>query len=84
MAAVQGFQTYFLGPAAGHPRPIHSFCTLPFYHVSGLMQFLRSFGSGGQLAIAPYRALLSELPHIDPHNFFLSLVPTQLQRLLAG
>lgn len=77
MAAVQGFQQYF-----GVDR-VDSCCGLPLYHVSGLMQFLRSFVSGGQLAIAPFRALQAgQFPKIEPEGWYLSLVPTQLQRLL--
>jgi O-succinylbenzoic acid--CoA ligase len=74
MASVQGFRQYF-----GVDR-VHSCCVLPLYHVSGLMQVMRSFTSGGQLTIVPLRELLT-CP-IDPRHFFLSLVPTQLQRLL--
>lgn len=77
-ASVQGFRQYF-----GVDR-VHSFCVLPLYHVSGLMQFMRSFLSDGQLVILPWKALeAGEAPSINPQNFFLSLVPTQLQKLLA-
>ncbi|MBD2538325.1 2-succinylbenzoate--CoA ligase [Coleofasciculus sp. FACHB-SPT36] len=77
MASVQGFRQYF------QINPVNSFCVLPLYHVSGLMQFMRSFTSGGRLAIVPFKELeSSEKCEIDPSEFFLSLVPTQLQRLL--
>lgn len=77
MASVKGFRQYF------QLQQIHSYCVLPLYHVSGLMQFLRSFTSGGQLVVQPFKQLAAgELPPIDPARFFLSLVPTQLQRLL--
>ncbi len=76
-ASVQGFCQYF-----GIDR-VHSCCVLPLYHVSGLMQFLRSFLSGGRLAIVPFQALQSgQLPEIAPESWFVSLVPTQLQRLM--
>jgi O-succinylbenzoic acid--CoA ligase len=76
-ASVWGLQAYF------QIQQINSCCVLPIYHVSGLMQFLRSYLSGGQLALLPFKALeQGELPPIDPSNFFLSLVPTQLHRLL--
>jgi O-succinylbenzoic acid--CoA ligase len=77
MASVQGFSKYFQIPN------IHSFCVLPLYHVSGLMQFLRSLTTGGRLVILPFKALETE-PNlqIQPSEFFISLVPTQLQRLL--
>lgn len=77
LASVQGFQTSFQLPC------IHSCCTLPLYHVSGLMQFLRSFTSGGRLVLTPFKAIeMGQLLPIDPEGFCLSLVPTQLQRLL--
>ena len=81
-AAVSGFQSFFC-----ESQPIHSCCVLPLYHVSGLMQFLRSFLTGGQLVILPSADLLNhEVFHregaVPPQPCFLSLVPTQLQRLL--
>ena len=51
MSSVQGFQEYF------QLKQINSFCVLPLYHVSGLMQFLRSFTTGGQIAILPFKEL---------------------------
>ncbi len=77
MASVRGFYQYF------GEKPINSFCVLPLYHVSGLMQFLRSLTTGGQLVILPFKALVAgEGQDIDPTDFFISLVPTQLARLL--
>ena len=78
-ASVRGFQAYF------QRSPIHSCCVLPLYHVSGLMQFWRCYVTGGTLAIAPFKAVqANQLPAISPPEFFLSLVPTQLQRLLES
>lgn len=61
---------------------LHACCTLPLYHVSGLMQAIRTFVTGGQLDFVKY----TELPHavLPPHDktYTISLVPTQLQRLL--
>jgi o-succinylbenzoate---CoA ligase len=88
-ASVSGFQSFFCDG-----RPIHSCCVLPLYHVSGLMQFLRSLLTNGQLIIFPFAELLSgqsvqkdtanflQQDCTEPADFFLSLVPTQLQRLL--
>ncbi len=77
MASVRGFYQYF------GEKPVNSFCVLPLYHVSGLMQFLRSLTTGGQLVILPFKALVEgEGRHIDPKPFFISLVPTQLARLI--
>jgi o-succinylbenzoate---CoA ligase len=90
-ASVAGFQAFFRDRL-----PIHSCCVLPLYHVSGLMQFLRSLLTGGQLIVLPFAELLSgqsaqsdtadflRQDCIEPVDFFLSLVPTQLQRLLDG
>ena len=78
-ASVQGFQQYF------QLDKINSFCVLPLYHVSGLMQFMRSFTTDGQLAIQSFKALeAGEKCDIKPEEFFISLVPTQLQRLLQN
>lgn len=52
--------------------PIDSCCVLPLYHVSGLMQLLRSFFSGGRIRFE--ETLLK--------GYCLSYVPTQLQRAL--
>ncbi|MBD2504552.1 2-succinylbenzoate--CoA ligase [Anabaena azotica] len=76
-ASVHGFQEYF------QLEEVNSICVLPMYHVSGLMQFMRSFISGGQLLILPFKELkLGKLTDFDPHKFFISLVPTQLQAIL--
>ncbi|HEY9751019.1 MAG TPA: 2-succinylbenzoate--CoA ligase [Allocoleopsis sp.] len=76
MASVRGCQQYF------QVEKINSYCVLPIYHVSGLMQFLRSFTSSGQLVVQPFKRLeTGEFISIDPAQFFISLVPTQLQRL---
>jgi o-succinylbenzoate---CoA ligase len=78
-ASVKGFQQYF------QVSQINSFCVLPLYHVSGLMQFMRSFTTGGKLAIQPFKTLENDQKcDIEPAKFFISLVPTQLQRLLQN
>jgi O-succinylbenzoic acid--CoA ligase len=86
--SVEGFQ-HFFGVTS-----VHSCCVLPLYHVSGLMQFMRSLLTNGQLRVFPFADLLSgqsSQPEAarflasgsqEPQNCFLSLVPTQLQRLL--
>ncbi|WP_347566376.1 2-succinylbenzoate--CoA ligase [Scytonema sp. UIC 10036] len=79
MASVRGFQEYF------QIDKINSFCVLPLYHVGGLMQFMRSFTTGGHLAILSFKELESgQNYNIKPQEFFISLVPTQLQRLLQN
>ncbi|WP_424100252.1 2-succinylbenzoate--CoA ligase [Moorena producens] len=77
MASVAGFHQYF-----GN-KPVNSFCVLPLYHVSGLMQFMRSLTTGGRMVILPFKALKAgEGRDIDPKEFFISLVPTQLAKLI--
>lgn len=78
-ASVSGFQQHF------QVERVNSLCVLPLYHVSGLMQFMRSFLSGGKLAIVPFKSLQAgDYPALPTEHFFLSLVPTQLQRLLQA
>lgn len=76
-ASVRGFSRYFA------EESVNCFCVLPLYHVSGLMQFLRSWLTGGRLSILPYKAWKKGFRRkIEPREFFVSLVPTQLQFLL--
>lgn len=86
-ASVTGFCRYF------EQETVNCFCVLPLYHVSGLMQFMRTFLTGGNLILYSYQRLekawqnqdlvtLRQLQNIARNNYFLSLVPTQLQRLL--
>ena len=78
-ASVQGFTEYF------QLKQVNSFCMLPLYHVSGLMQFIRSFTTAGQLAILLFKVVESgQILNIKQSKFFISLVPTQLQRLLQN
>lgn len=90
-ASVAGCQRHFFG---GELEAINSCCWLPLYHVSGLMQFMRSLLTYGKLLLLPrhcFSPKTSLTPDIaafldpqsqQPHAYFLSLVPTQLQRLL--
>ena len=76
-ASVAGFCAYFAEDWPG-PQAHSTLCTLPLCHASGLMQVLRCFWGGGRLALAPISQGL-RLGSIG----FLSLVPTQLVRLLG-
>ncbi|OLP17259.1 2-succinylbenzoate-CoA ligase [Leptolyngbya sp. 'hensonii'] len=77
LASVTGFRKYF------QLQQVHSLCVLPLYHVSGLMQVMRSFISGGTLLVQPFKTLLTDPgAMLNPEAFFISLVPTQLQRSL--
>ncbi|AFZ43634.1 AMP-dependent synthetase and ligase [Halothece sp. PCC 7418] len=86
-ASVKGFCHYF------QQETVNCFCILPLHHVSGLMQFMRTFLTGGDLILSSYKTLetawrnqdsviLRQLERIPPNDYFISLVPTQLQRLL--
>ncbi|MBP5972300.1 2-succinylbenzoate--CoA ligase [Brasilonema sp. CT11] len=77
IASVRGFTEHFL------INQVNSFCVLPLYHVSGLMQFMRSLTTGGKLVIRSFKEVeYSQVNSIESSKFFISLVPTQLQRLL--
>lgn len=85
-ASVRGFVEYFdlLDSSANYRPRINSYCLLPLYHVSGLMQFLRSFLTGGYLAISSYQDLKQgKRSNVLPEDFFISLVPTQLKFLIG-
>ncbi len=58
---------------------INSICILPLHHVSGLMQLVRALMSGGKLQLVTELWRILDLP---PQGYCLSLVPTQLQKLL--
>lgn len=77
IASVQGFHQFFGGDR------LHSCCVLPLFHVSGLMQVMRTLRTGSLLALPNFKYLeQGQLPERDMTNWFLSLVPTQLHRLL--
>ena len=79
MASVRGLAAHF------QLTEIHSCCCLPLYHVSGLMQLLRCFATGGKLVVlSSYRDIGGKMGAADWGEFFLSLVPTQLHRLLEN
>ncbi|MGL5832231.1 MAG: 2-succinylbenzoate--CoA ligase [Waterburya sp.] len=77
-ASVKGFADFFNCPQ------LNSVCTLPLYHVSGLMQLMRSLLTQGNLVICPYQLIATKLSNLDKSAYFISLVPTQLQFLLAS
>ena len=75
-ASVNGFKSFF------ECEKINSVCTLPLYHVSGLMQLMRSLLTQGNLIICDYKSVTEQLINEDKSIYFISLVPTQLQYLL--
>ncbi|MBN1404598.1 MAG: AMP-binding protein [Opitutales bacterium] len=78
-AAAEAFLDFF-GERKGH----RSLCCLPLHHVSGLMQLLRCALSGGRLVFSSGSDAREGLPKgFEPEGAFLSLVPTQLRRLVG-
>ncbi|NJM97725.1 MAG: AMP-binding protein [Phormidesmis sp. RL_2_1] len=89
MASVDGFCRRF----TPNGEAVNTYCVLPLYHVSGLMQILRAWVSGGQVVMASFKQLelkplkpleASALNRKTPQNWFISLVPTQLERLIQA
>ena len=79
-AAVEGFCTHF-----GLER-VNAFGVLPPHHVSGLMARVRCAATGGEHVAGEWKRLeAGELPALTARkgSWVISLVPTQLQRLLA-
>ncbi|MEZ0217278.1 MAG: AMP-binding protein [Rariglobus sp.] len=79
-AAVNGFCGHF-----GVTR-VNVLGVLPLHHVSGFMAWMRTVLTGGKYMSANWRSVESgerpALP-VGEGDWFLSLVPTQLQRLLG-
>jgi o-succinylbenzoate---CoA ligase len=77
-ASVNGFKDFF------NCQKINSVCTLPLYHVSGLMQLMRSLLTQGNLIICPYQLIATKVNNFNKSAYCISLVPTQLQFLLES
>jgi o-succinylbenzoate---CoA ligase len=78
-ASVWGFQEFY------QVDNINTICVLPLYHVSGLMQLVRSILTNGKLLIVDFKQLCVDLKitnRLDLAEYFISLVPTQLTKLL--
>jgi o-succinylbenzoate---CoA ligase len=79
-ASVVGFQDFY-----GIDR-INAVCTLPLYHVSGLIQLVRSILTDGKLLISDFQQFCKApnliTSRIEIDSYFISLVPTQLSKLL--
>ncbi len=65
--------------------PINSLCLLPLYHVSGFQQLVRALATDGELLLGDWpRLATGSRPDIPATGgWMLSLVPTQLQRLIG-
>lgn len=80
-AAVRGFCTHF------GVSQVNAVGLLPLHHVSGLMAWMRTVMTGGTYLPWSWKAVeAGERPLLPPGkgDWFLSLVPTQLQRLLGN
>jgi len=80
-AAVHGFCSHF------EVARVSCVGVLPLHHVSGLMAWLRAALTGGEYIPWDWKRLeAGERPPVsrDGAGWFLSLVPTQLQRMLAS
>lgn len=76
-ASAKGFYQYF------DRFPINFYDCLPLYHVSGLMPIIRSLITEGSLIINAFSHLKKNLQDIKNYpDYFISLVPTQLQFFL--
>ena len=78
-ASAYGFQAFF------NVNHVSSFCVLPLYHVSGFMQLIRSLLTMGKVvfgSLDTYNTGHLSLAEAEGEGRFLSLVTTQLERLL--
>ena len=64
---------------------VSSVCVLPVHHIGGLQQIVRAIASGGQVVCAEWKGVERgvALPEVDG-QWTISLVPSQLHRLLAN
>lgn len=78
-AAVEGFCAHF-----GLER-VNAVGVLPSHHVSGLMARVRCAATGGEYLAAEWKRIeAGRRPVLAAENWVISLVPTQLQRLLLS
>lgn len=78
-AAVQGFTRYF------SLARVNAVGVLPLHHVSGLMAWMRCALTGGEYRPLDWKSLEDGAPPevpARPEGWVISLVPTQLERLL--
>ncbi|MBT7742782.1 MAG: AMP-binding protein [Opitutae bacterium] len=65
-------------------EPIYSWCCLPIWHVAGWMQVVRAIQTNGDVAFGDYRDLADPQKDINLTGRLISLVPTQLHRLILS
>ncbi len=77
-AAAAGFRTHF------DLQTVNAVGVLPLHHVSGFMAWIRCQLSGGRYVQADWKQILrGGVPDLPDGDWVISLVPTQLQRLLS-
>ncbi|MCD8481327.1 MAG: AMP-binding protein [Verrucomicrobia bacterium] len=80
---LQTLEAAAVGYMSRFPKPYKTLCCLPLWHVSGLMQAVRARCADGICQYVDYHSLLQgNRPFIDGKNWTISLVPTQLFRIL--
>jgi o-succinylbenzoate---CoA ligase len=78
-AAVRGFCGHFA------MERVNSVSVLPLHHVSGFMAWMRSALTGGSFVPWDWKDVeAGRFPPVSPADCCISLVPTQLQRLLVS
>ena len=77
-AAVFGLQGVLGG------APIDSWCCLPIWHIAGWMQVVRAIQTNGDVVFGDYRDLANPQKDINLTGRLISLVPTQLHRLISS
>lgn len=78
-AAVAGFCAHF------RLDRVNAIGVLPLYHVGGLMSWLRCAVTGGEFVPQDWKTLeAGQRPRLGKGDWVISLVPTQLQRLLGS
>ena len=65
-------------------EPICSWCCLPIWHVAGWMQVVRAIQTNGDVVFGDYRDLADPQKDINLTGRLISLVPTQLHRLISS
>ena len=65
-------------------QPIHSWCCLPVWHIAGWMQVVRAIQTTGDVSFGDYRDLSDPKKEISLKGRLISLVPTQLHRLISS
>jgi o-succinylbenzoate---CoA ligase len=65
-------------------EPIYSWCCLPIWHIAGWMQVVRAIQTNGDVVFGNYRDLADPQKDINLTGRLISLVPTQLHRLISS